>query len=437
MIKEPFYFYENNELKVEGVNVKKIVEEQGSPVYIYSKASLEAQLNSMKDALSDLNTLICYSMKVNNNVNVINFFVKNGCGVDIVSGGELYKAYAAGADMSKVVYSGVAKTEREIYEAISNNILMLNVESTQELERINKIAENLGKKVNVSIRVNPGVDAKTHPHITTGLKNNKFGIDHDLVIDVFKFASEMKNINLVGIDCHIGSQLLDVSPFRDAMKVISSYYELLKKESISIKYIDLGGGLGIPYLDGQKSIDPHQYANVIKETFTNYDEITFILEPGRYLTAQAGILVTEIQYIKRNSINKKFVIVDTGMNSLMRPALYDAHHEIIPVELKADSDKFVVDVVGPICESTDFFAKDRAIPKVKQGDLLAITDTGAYGMALASHYNSHSLPVEVMVTGNKYEVIRYREKYNDLLKFEVLHEDYNPDAMENYQFYKK
>lgn len=427
MIKKPSFHYEGNDLYAERIPVRKIISEVGSPAFIYSEASFEEQLNSLKKAFEGFSTLICYSMKVNHNVNIIEYFVKNGCGIDIVSGGELYKAQVAGVDPNKVVYSGVAKTKREIFDAINSNILMFNVESMQELERINAIAESLGKKVNVAIRVNPGVDAKTHPHITTGLKKNKFGIDHTLVIDAFKAAARLQNINLVGIDCHIGSQLLDITPYKDAMEVISGYVDKLRKDGIEIKYIDVGGGVGTPYAEGQQPIDINRYAQVITDAFTNPKDLTFILEPGRFLAAQAGLLVTEVQYTKTNSHGKNFVIVDTGMNAMIRPPLYDAHHEVLPVEKEPEDGTFIADVVGPICESTDFFAKDREMQVVEQGDLIAVSDTGAYGIVLASHYNSHSIPVEVLVRDEDYKLIRMRESYQDMLAHEVLPKPVDPN----------
>lgn len=302
MIQEPNFYYKENQLYVENIPVKKIIKEVGSPAFIYSENSFKTQLNKFKKAFQGFDIHICYSMKVNHNVNVINYFVEEGCGVDIVSGGELYRAKVSGVDTSKVVYSGVAKTNHEIIEAINSDILMFNVESEQELERINTIAEKLNKRANIAIRVNPGVDAKTHPHITTGLNKNKFGIDHSVVLDVFKRASKLKNIHLSGIDCHIGSQLLDIKPYKAAIKIIADYVEQLKKEGIEIKYIDIGGGIGIPYKKEQKEIDVCEYAKIITDAFNNPHDFTFIIEPGRFLTAQAGILVTEVQYVKQNAL---------------------------------------------------------------------------------------------------------------------------------------
>lgn len=418
MIRAPHFYYENNNLMVEGVLVENIINEVGTPAYIYSKSSFLDQLNQLKDAFKSHSAIICYSIKVCHNTNIVKIFANEGCGSDIVSGGELYRAIKAGVDSQKIVYSGVAKTSKEITEAIEANILMFNVESEQELERINHIGSSLRRMVPVSIRVNPGVDAKTHPYITTGMKENKFGIDSGKVIDMFIRASKMSNIEVYGIDLHIGSQLLELKPYGEAMRIIAGYIKQLKDENIVIRYVDVGGGLGIPYKEQHTAVSAQEYASLITEPFKDIHGITFILEPGRFLTAQAGILVSRVQYVKDNLYDKRFIIVDTGMHHLIRPPLYGGYHNIIAVRRKSDV-MVKVDVVGPICESTDFLGKERILEEVCQEDLLAVTDTGANGIVLASHYNSHSLPVEVLVDGSGFKVIRRRETYEDLLSGEA------------------
>lgn len=418
MIKKPFIYYKENQLMIENRLVEDLIKETGTPTYLYSKASMLYQLQQLQEAFQGKNALICYSMKGCHNTNIAKVFIEQGCGADIVSGGELYRARKAGADPKKIVYSGVAKTKREIQEAIEAGILLFQVESEQELIRINQIAESMKKIVSVSLRINPGVDAKTHPYITTGMKENKFGIDADLGVEIFKRAMQLSNIHICGIDLHIGSQLLDITPYKEAMEIIADYVRKLRAMNVPIQYVDVGGGIGIPYTAEQSIPDVKEYANLITRPFEDMPDITFILEPGRYLVAQAGILITEVQYIKENSYGKRFVIVDSGMHHLMRPCLYQAYHNIIPV-VRKDRPQSIVDVVGPICESTDFFAKNREIEEVTQGDLLAVCDAGAYGIVMASHYNSHSLPQEVLVDQDSYNIIRRRESYEDLLLGEV------------------
>lgn len=419
MIKAPHIYFKKDNLMVEGIMVEEIIDKVGTPAYIYSKSSFIEKLNQLKDAFTNYSTIICYSVKVCHNTNIIKTFASEGCGADIVSGGELYRALKVGVNPRRIVYSGVGKTDKEIVEAINADILMFNVESEQELERLNLIGKSLKRKVPVSIRVNPDVDAKTHPYITTGIKENKFGIDSGKVIEIFKQADSMSSIEVCGIDLHIGSQLLDPKPYGEAMKIAAGYVKQLKAENIDIKYVDVGGGLGVSYKEEHNAISIHEYASMITEPFKDFKDITFILEPGRFLTAEAGMLVTKVQYVKENLYGKRFLIVDTGMHHLIRPPLYGGYHSIIPVRKNTDT-MIEADVVGPICESTDFLGKERLIEKVCQNDLLAVTDAGAYGIVLASHYNSHSLPVEVLVDGSGYKVIRRRETYEDLLNGEVI-----------------
>lgn len=418
MLKEPYFYYKDKKLTVEGVSVEDIIRKVGTPSYIYSSNSFKNQLSKLKNAFQKVSCIICFSLKVCHNVNVVKYFVDTGCGLDIVSGGELFRALKSRVDSKKVVYSGVAKTEQEIIEAIAAGILMFNVESEEELERINRIGRSLNKRIPIAIRVNPNIDAKTLPYITTGMKENKFGIDHELVLPVYRKACGMKNIELIGIDCHIGSQLLDVTPYGEALRIIAGYVKALRTEGIQIKYVDVGGGLGIPYKENDPEVSCEEYAKAVTEPFSGISGITIILEPGRFLTAPGGILVTSVQYIKENSAKKRFVIVDTGMHHLIRPPLYNAFHRIIPIEQKSDRE-VKVDVVGPICESTDFIGKNYLLEEVFQDDLLAIMDTGAYCMVLSSYYNSHPSPVEVLVNGTDFKIIRKRESYEDMLLHEI------------------
>lgn len=418
-MKNKSFYYKKNQLFVENIQVDSIIHKLGTPTYIYSQASFINQLVQLKNAFKKIPHLICYSLKVCHNINVIRLFVENGCGLDIVSGGELYRAIKSGCDVKRIVYSGVGKTEQEIKEAVEAGILMLNIESEQELERINNIGRICKKQVPIAIRVNPNIDAKTHPYITTGLRKNKFGIDHKTILPLYKKAVKQKYIKVVGIDCHIGSQLLQVKPYNDAALRIAEYIRLLKKEGIDITYVDMGGGLGIPYKQKDNPIDIEEYAQVISKTFTDFPNITIILEPGRFLTALGGVLVTKVQYIKQNSYKKKFIIVDTGMHHIIRPPLYGGFHSISPI-IKKKQKKQLVDIVGPICESTDFLVKGFPLENVKQDDLLSIANVGAYCMVLSSQYNSHPRPAEVLVNGSKYSVIRKRETYKDMLCNEIF-----------------
>ncbi len=403
---------------VERLRVKDIIMETGTPTYIYSTQSFANQLNQLRLALGNLPALLCYSVKGCHNINIIHYFIKQQCGVDIVSGGELYKALQAGANPQKIVYSGVGKTDREIREAIQAQILMFNVESEAELERINAIGAAMEQRVPIALRVNPSVDAKTHPYITTGLTENKFGIESDKALAVFLKAAQLSHVEVIGVDCHIGSQLLDITPFSAAVKVLAGLVGTLRHAGIPIRYVDVGGGLGITYTKEHNPVSVGDYIGLITEPFQSFNDLTFIFEPGRFLTAQAGILVTQVQYVKENSYGKRFVIVDTGMHHLIRPALYGGEHQIIQVT-RNHSRPSPVDVVGPICESTDFLRKNYPLEKVAQDELLAVTDCGAYGIVLASHYNSHPLPVEVMVWGDRFKLIRTRETYQDLCRNEV------------------
>jgi len=408
--------YKGHDLYAEDVAIKDIVAKIGSPFYVYSQATLERHFRAMDEAFATVSHTICYSMKANSNLAVVKNFVNLGGGVDIVSGGELYRALKAGASPSKVVYSGVGKKDDEIEYALNTGILMFNVESEQELTRISEIANRMGRKAGIAIRVNPDVDPQTHPYITTGLKNAKFGITIDRAIEEYKRAKGLPGIEILGIDCHIGSQLTKVSPFVDAIKKLKNVIGKLKEMGISLTYFDLGGGLGIQYNDEAPPLPADYGSEIIKETKDLGMHLIF--EPGRNLVGNAGILVAKTLYIKHRD-EKNFIVIDAGMNDLARPALYGSFHGIRPVVRNQDG-TITADIVGPICESGDFLAKDREVPMFKQGDLMAFMSAGAYGFAMSSSYNSRPRVAEVMVKGNKFEVIRERETVEDLMKGEKV-----------------
>ncbi len=408
------------EMHCEGVPLRRIAEAVGTPAYVYSHATLSHHYRVFDEAFSGIPHLVCYSMKANPNGSVIRTFTSLGGGVDIVSGGELLRAREAGAPPGKIIYSGVGKTVWEIEEALRAGIRMFNVESREELETIDAVAGRLRKRAPVALRVNPDVDPKTHPYISTGLKKNKFGIPIGQALRDYEWAASRRNLEVVGVDCHIGSQLTQLSPFEDAARRIRDLVERLLRKGLSIRYVDVGGGLGITYAD---ELPPHpkQYARAIVRAFEGLD-IVLILEPGRVLVGNAGVLLTRVLYTKdsagepRNP-RKRFLIVDAAMNDLARPSLYGSYHAIRPVR-KAPSSRIVADVVGPICESGDFLAKDREMPGYRSGDLLAVMSAGAYGFSMASTYNSRPRAAEVMVSGSRFEVVREREALRDLLRGE-------------------
>ncbi|PLX71340.1 MAG: diaminopimelate decarboxylase [Denitrovibrio sp.] len=401
--------YKDGELFCEDVALKKIAEELGTPYYVYSAADLRTQYHNFYNAFKQTDRLICFAVKACGNIGVLALLGSQGCGADIVSGGELHRALKAGIDNSKIVFAGVGKTEEEIKYAISSNILMFNVESMQELDLLNKCALELGKKARIAIRVNPNVDAKTHPYISTGLKNNKFGIPAEKVKDDYIYASKLKGIDVVGMHCHIGSQLTEVSPFHDAAEILLDIIKDLRKKKINIKYLDLGGGLGITYKD-EKPPSHAEYAASLAEILKGED-MTLIFEPGRNLAGNAGALITKVLYTK-DTDEKHFKIVDAAMNDLARPSLYDSYHTVQSVD---ETEKTVTgDMVGPICESGDFLARDRKMPDVDIGGLYAIMSAGAYGMTMASNYNSRPRVPEILVDGENYHIVRRREIYSDL-----------------------
>src|SRR5918999_2566855 len=413
--------YRNGEMFAEGVAVKRIANEVGTPAYIYSLATLKRHYQVFDQAFASVPHIVCFSVKANSNLALLRTFAKEGSGFDIVSGGELFRALKAGGDPKKIVFSGVGKKKQEIEYALATGILMFNVESEEELVALNEIAAGAGKKAPISLRVNPDVDPQTHPYISTGMKKAKFGIEIKKSLETYKKAASLSNIDVVGVDCHIGSQLTSVTPFVDALAKVREYLDRvlageMKKEGTQIRYLDLGGGLGIHYHDETPPL-PEEYAKAVVQGLEGLN-VTLILEPGRVIVGNAGVLLTEVQYIKETD-TKKFVIVDGGMNDLIRPALYGSYQAIQPV-IQNDTEKIIADVVGPICESGDFFAKDREIGRPKRGDLLAVMSAGAYGFTMASNYNSHPKPPEILVDGDKYYVVRKRESFEDLINGEEI-----------------
>ncbi len=409
-----YFGYKDKKLYCEDVSIQNLALKVGTPFFIYSKKAILDSIKSYKDAFKDYDTLICYALKANSNLSLLKIFEENGLGADIVSGGELYKAKKAGFSPNKIVYAGVGKTDPEINYALSENILSFNVESFMELEVINELAKKQNKKANISIRVNPNVDPKTHPYISTGLKKSKFGIDIEYALNAYKKAVKLENLNIVGIHCHIGSQIMDVSVFGEAAEKVVDLVFKLKKEGIELQFIDLGGGLGVKYLSEDNPPTPEDLANIILP-IVKQTGLKLILEPGRSLIAQAGALITKVIFLK-NKGEKHFVIVDSGMNDLLRPAIYNAYHHIITVDEKED--EIIADIVGPICETGDFFALDRKIGAVTRGELLAILTAGAYGSSMSSNYNVRPKALEVLVDGSNFKIIKEREDYKHISKYE-------------------
>lgn len=411
-----YFNYRNNELFAEDVSVQDIVYTYGSPCYIYSRRTLEKHWHAFDQAFGDHPHLICYAVKANSNIAILNLLARLGSGFDIVSLGELERVLAAGAHPKKIVFSGVGKREDEILAALKIGIRCFNIEVSSELDRINLLAGQLGVIANVSFRVNPDVDAKTHPYISTGLKENKFGIDIKHALDEYRRAATMAHINVVGIDCHIGSQLTEIQPFLDALDRVLTLADTLKAEGIHLHHLDLGGGLGIRYKDEQPT-EPAQYiAQLLARLSGSHYEI--LLEPGRAIVGNAGILVTQVEYLKPTD-SKNFAIVDAAMNDLIRPALYSAWQEIIPVNQHSDAIEQTWDIVGPVCETGDFLGKERQL-KIAPGDLLAIRSSGAYGFSMSSNYNSRPRVPELMVDGSQLYLIRERETVTQLWAGEHL-----------------
>jgi len=408
--------YREEQLYCEEFPVQDIAREVGTPFYLYSLNTLENHFRAFDGAFSKIDHIVCFSAKANSNLAILRIFVRLGGGVDVVSGGELFRAMRAGVRPDRIVYSGVGKRPEEIEYALEFPILMFNVESSQELVAIDRIAGKMGTKAPVALRVNPDVDPRTHPYVSTGLKKNKFGINIQKSLDEYILASTLPNVNVIGVSCHIGSQLTEVGPFVEAVRRIKELVAKLRTAGINIKYMDLGGGLGITY-NQEDPPHPREYAQSLLNELSGID-CTLILEPGRVIVGNAGILVTRVLYTKEGG-EKNFIIVDAAMNDLIRPSLYGSYQRIQPVR-RSERWEIIADVVGPICESGDFLAKDRQLMKVEGGELLAVMSAGAYGFTMSSNYNSRPRVPEVLVDKDRFFIIRQREEYDDLIKGEFI-----------------
>ncbi|GAB7218901.1 diaminopimelate decarboxylase [Vibrio comitans] len=409
-----FNYQEDGQLWAEGVPLTQVAQQFGTPTYVYSRATLERHWNAFDQSVGDFPHLVCYAVKANSNLGVLNALARLGSGFDIVSLGELERVVAAGGDPSRIVFSGVGKTAEEIKRALELNIKCFNVESEPELERINQVAGECGTKAPVSLRINPDVDAKTHPYISTGLRDNKFGIAFDQAPRVYQLAQQMPNLNVVGIDCHIGSQLTDLDPFIDAVDRLLGLIDNLKAQGITIKHLDVGGGLGVVYRD-EMPPQPSDYAKALLARLHNHPNIELIFEPGRAIAANAGVLLTKVEFLKHTE-HKNFAIIDAAMNDLMRPALYQAWQDIVPLQPR-EGEPTTYDLVGPVCETGDFLGKDRNLV-LEQGDLLAVRSAGAYGFTMSSNYNSRPRVAEIMVDGDQLHLIRQRESVESLWQLE-------------------
>ena len=409
--------YKNQQLFAEDVAITDIIAEHGTPAYIYSRATLERHWHAFDNSFGTHPHLICFAVKSNSNIALLNVMAKLGSGFDIVSQGELERVLVSGGEASKVVFSGVAKSHSEIERALDVGIRCFNVESIPELHRINDVAGKMGKIAPISLRVNPDVDAKTHPYISTGLKENKFGVSVQQAREVYRLAKTLPNVKIVGMDCHIGSQLTELQPFLDATDRLIVLMEQLKEDGIELHHLDLGGGLGVPY-NGEEPPHPTEYTEALLAKLKNYPNLEIILEPGRAISANAGILVTKVEYLKSNK-DRNFAIVDTGMNDMIRPALYEAYMQITEVNQSLDREKAVYDVVGPICETSDFLGKGRELA-IAEGDLIAMRSAGAYGATMSSTYNSRPQAVEILVDGTKAHLIKARADFADLWRLEKL-----------------
>ena len=412
-----FFQYKNEQLYVEDLPVKQLAEEFGTPLYIYSRATLERHWHAFDSALGKHPHLICYAVKANSNIGILNVMAKLGSGFDIVSQGELERVLAAGGEASKVVFSGVAKSRAEIMRALEVGIRCFNVESIAELHHINQIAGEMGKVAPISLRVNPDVDAHTHPYISTGLKENKFGVSVDEAREVYKLAATLSHVKITGMDCHIGSQLTELQPFLDATDRLIRLMEQLKEDGITLKHLDLGGGLGVTYTD-ETPPHPSDYATTLLNKLKNYEDLEIILEPGRAIAANAGILLAKVQYLKSNE-SRNFAITDTGMNDMIRPALYEAYMNIIEIDRTLGREKAIYDVVGPVCETSDFLGKQRKLA-IAEGDYIAQRSAGAYGASMSSNYNSRPRTAEVLVDRDKAHLIRRRESLSELWALESI-----------------
>lgn len=410
--------YRHGELHCEDVPVSRIAKEVGTPCYVYSHATLLRHFQAYDSAFKNISHVIAFAMKANSNLAILRLMAKEGSGADIVSGGELFRAMKAGVPASKIVFAGVGKSPEEIRDALKADILMFNVESSAEIHVINEVAASVGKKARIALRINPDVDPQTHPYISTGMKKSKFGIAADRALEEYKMASSLDHTDVVGVHAHIGSQLTDVTPFVDSLKKVVTLIDTLKAQGINIRYLNIGGGLGITYSEEKPPL-PQDLADAILPLIKDLG-LTLLMEPGRVIVGNAGILVTKVLYEKAGE-TKHFVIVNAAMNDLIRPSLYGAYHEIRPLdEEAAHRAKRQMDIVGPVCESGDFLAKDRLLAAVKPGELLAVMSAGAYGFVMSSNYNSRPRIPEVLIKGGEIHVIRERETYDDLIKGETI-----------------
>lgn len=410
--------YRNNSLYAENLSLTDIAATHGTPCYVYSRATIAQHYKAFADAASaHPHSLVCYAVKANSNIAILNLLAKLGSGFDIVSGGELRRVIAAGGDPKKVVFSGVAKTADEMRFALQLGIKCFNVESIAELERLQQVASSLNMQAPVSIRVNPDIDAKTHPYISTGLKANKFGIDILLARDIYRQAAAYSHLDVVGVDCHIGSQLTETQPFLDALEKLLTLIDQLHSDGIQLKHIDIGGGLGVTY-DNETPPSPADYIGKVVARLKSYPQLELIMEPGRAIMANAGVLLTKVEFLKPGQ-EKNFAIVDAAMNDLIRPALYSAWQAIVPVNINASASTALYDIVGPVCETGDFLGKDRELA-IAQGDLLAVRSAGAYGFTMSSNYNSRPRAAEVLADGDTLHLIRAREQWADLWRGEQL-----------------
>ncbi|WCP66997.1 diaminopimelate decarboxylase [Vibrio tubiashii] len=409
-----FNYQDDGQLWAEDVSLTELAQQFGTPLYVYSRATLERHWHAFDKSVGEHPHLVCYAVKANSNIGVLNALARLGSGFDIVSGGELERVIAAGGEPGKVVFSGVGKTAAEMKRALELGIKCFNVESEPELERLNKVAGELGVKAPISLRINPDVDANTHPYISTGLRDNKFGIAFDRAPAVYKFAQSLENLNVQGIDCHIGSQLTDIEPFIDATDRLLALIDDLKAQGITIKHLDVGGGLGVVYRD-ELPPEPSDYAKALLGRLDNHQDLELIFEPGRAIAANAGLLLTKVEFLKHTE-HKNFAIIDAAMNDLMRPALYQAWQDIVPV-VPREGEAVTYDLVGPICETGDFLGKDRALV-LQENDLLAVRSAGAYGFVMSSNYNTRCRAAEVMVDGKQAHLVRQREELSSLWALE-------------------
>ncbi|HBV76529.1 MULTISPECIES: diaminopimelate decarboxylase [Vibrio] len=411
-----FNYQDDGQLWAEDVSLTQLAQQYGTPLYVYSRATFERHWKAFDSSVGDHPHLVCYAVKANSNIGVLNVLARLGSGFDIVSGGELERVIAAGGDPKKIVFSGVGKTSSEMKRALELGIKCFNVESEPELERLNKVAGDLGVKAPISLRINPDVDAHTHPYISTGLRDNKFGIAFDHAPEVYKFANSLEHLDIQGIDCHIGSQLTDLTPFIDATDRLLALIDALTEQGINIRHLDVGGGLGVVYRD-ELPPQPSEYAKALLSRLDNRSHLELVFEPGRAIAANAGILLTKVELLKPTE-HKNFAIIDAAMNDLIRPSLYQAWMDIVPV-VPRQGDVTTYDLVGPICETGDFLGKDRELV-LEEGDLLAVRSAGAYGFVMSSNYNTRARAAEVIVDGDQAHLVRKREELTSLWELESI-----------------